>query len=258
MVLYRRVSGSVAFLPAERFAALPVRCEYGLEMCRTRTIRGNWWRANTGFLTTPRPEGRGFQPRGPGFLFHSRSPKGGPLRSYISSAGSNGKTCRQDVLRGVDVPVVPGAAGRALPRPGLEREFREQVPARRAGLGRRVPAVDHDHVPPRPGRLVLQHPPESTPPAVGDGLGERMVADHAGDVQVFDHDHVVVADQAGGGAVQEIGAGGADFPVYAGHLGPGFGLVRGLLLAASQPPLVAAEVTFPPGHAPAVRASSPP
>jgi FhuF-like iron-sulfur protein len=35
--------------------------------------------------------------------------------SYASSAGSHGKTCRQDVLRGVDVPVMPGAAGRARP-----------------------------------------------------------------------------------------------------------------------------------------------
>jgi hypothetical protein len=53
------------------------------------------------------------------------------LRSYISSAGvarvspGYGKTCRQDVLSGVDVPVVPGAAGRTLPRPGLQRKLRE-------------------------------------------------------------------------------------------------------------------------------------
>ena len=39
---------------------------------------------------------------------------------------------------------------------------------------------------------------------------------------VFEHDHVVVADEAGRGAVQEIGAGGADFPVGAGDLGLAF------------------------------------
>ena len=76
--------------------------------------------------------------------------------SDISSAGSNGKTCRQDVLRGVDVPVVPGAAGRALPCPGAEGEFREQVPAGGAGLAARVEPADHDQVPPGPGRLVLE------------------------------------------------------------------------------------------------------
>ena len=43
--------------------------------------------------------------------------------SYVSSAGiargapGYGKTCRKDVLGGVDVPVVPGAAGRASPLP---------------------------------------------------------------------------------------------------------------------------------------------
>ena len=60
--------------------------------------------------------------------------------SDISSAGigagsgAYGRTCRQDVLRRVDVPVVPGATGRALPRPGTEAQRREQVPARRARL----------------------------------------------------------------------------------------------------------------------------
>jgi hypothetical protein len=59
--------------------------------------------------------------------------------SYLSSAGiargapGYGKTCRKDVLRGVDVPVVPGAAGRASPLPGGQGQAREQVPARRAG-----------------------------------------------------------------------------------------------------------------------------
>ena len=43
--------------------------------------------------------------------------------SYVSSAGiargapDYGMTCRQDVLGGVDVPVMPGAAGRAGPVP---------------------------------------------------------------------------------------------------------------------------------------------
>ena len=68
--------------------------------------------------------------------------------SNISSTGiagvapGYGKTCRQDVLCRVDVPVVPGAAGGALPRPGVQAEVGEQVPARRAGLAGGVPAAD--------------------------------------------------------------------------------------------------------------------
>ena len=86
------------------------------------------------------------------------------------------KTCRQDVLSGINVPVVPGAAGRALPRPRAQAQLREQVPARHAGLAGGVPAVDHDQVPPGPLRLVLQLAPEFAPPAVGDGLGQLPVA----------------------------------------------------------------------------------
>ena len=48
----------------------------------------------------------------------------------------------------------------------------------------------------------------------------------------------MVPDQAGGGAVEEVGA---DFPVGAGGLGPGFGAVGGPGLAAGQAPLVAGQ-----------------
>ena len=55
--------------------------------------------------------------------------------SDISSAGSNGKTCRQDVLRGVDVPVAPGTAGRALPRPGAQGQVCEDATRARVNHG---------------------------------------------------------------------------------------------------------------------------
>ena len=160
-----------------------------------------------------------------GFLFHSRPHPGGPGVSDISSAGigtvsgAYGKTCRQNVLRRVDVPVVPGAAGRALPRPGVQAQRREQMPARRAGFRRRIPAVDHHEVPPVPLALVLQLAAELTPPAVADGLGQPAVADHVLDGQVLDHDDVVAADEAGAGAVEEVLASATDFPVGAGDLG---------------------------------------
>ena len=178
--------------------------------------------------------------------------------SDISSAGigagsgAYGKTCRKYVLRRVDVPVVPGTAGRARPVPGVQAEFGEQMPAHRAGLAGGVPAVDHDQVPPRPGRLVRQQLTEGAPPAVADGPGQGPVPDHVLHRQVFDHDHVMVADQGGGGAVQEIGAGRADLPVRAGDLRPGLDPVRGTALAAGQPALIPGQGLCPAGQLPRV------
>jgi hypothetical protein len=76
-----------------------------------------------------------------GFLFHSRLHPGGPGMADISSAGSHRSTSGQNVLRGVEVPVVPGAAGRASPSPNGKAQVGQQVPAPRAGLSGGVPAV---------------------------------------------------------------------------------------------------------------------
>ena len=114
--------------------------------------------------------------------------------SYVSSAGITrdfpgyGKTCRKDVLGGVDVPVVPDAAGRASPLPGRQAQLRKQVPACRAGLGRRVPAVNHDQAAAVPLTLVRKLPAELALAAVGDYPGQMPVADHAADIEIFDHD----------------------------------------------------------------------
>jgi len=70
--------------------------------------------------------------------------------SYASSAGmvlgvqGYGKTCRKDVLRRVDVPVVPGAANGARPVPRGQAKLGDPMPTCRARLGRRVPPVDDD------------------------------------------------------------------------------------------------------------------
>src|ERR1700739_1127968 len=128
--------------------------------------------------------------------------------SYVTSPGRHGKTCRQDVLRGVSVPVVPGAAQWASPVPDGQAQLREQVPARRAGLGRGVPAVDDDQVPAVPVAFVLELAAELGPPAVRDRAGQVPVRDHVADREVFDDDDIVVADQAGAGAGQGGGGGG--------------------------------------------------
>jgi hypothetical protein len=173
--------------------------------------------------------------------------------SYVTSAGSNGKTCRQDVLGRVGVPVMQGAAVRARPVPGGRAQGCEQVPAGRACLAGRVPPVDHDQVPSGRGCLVGDLAAELAPPAVRDRRGERPVADHVLHGQVLDHDDVMVADQAGGGAVQEIGPAGTDLPVGAGDLRPGLGAVRGAFAAAGEPALVPGQVPRPACQPPRVR-----
>ena len=167
--------------------------------------------------------------------------------SHISSAGiargapGYGKTCRQDILRRVHIPVVPGAAGRARPVPDGQTQFREQVPARRAGLRTRIPAVDYNQFAPVAFALVLKLAAELAPAAGADRAGQLPVAHHPGHVQVFDYDHVVLADEAGAGTVQEIGPRVADLAMGAGDFGRGLGPVGRSFPAAGRAPLVAGQ-----------------
>ena len=162
--------------------------------------------------------------------------------SYVSSAGSHRLTSGQDVLRGVDVPVMPGAARGTRPVPRGQAQFPEQVPARRAGLGTWVPAVDHDQVAPGALAFVLKLAAELAPATVRDDAGKVPVADHVPDGKILDHDHVVAANHAGAGTVQEITPGIADLAVRPGDLRLGLGPVRRAFLAAGQAPLVAGQV----------------
>src|SRR2546429_8987176 len=162
--------------------------------------------------------------------------------SYASSAGSHRLTGGQDVLRGVDVPVGPGAARGARPVPRRKAQLREQVPARRAGRAGRVPAVNYDQLASGALAFVLQLVAELAPAAVGDGLCELAVADHVLDGKILDHDHVVAADQTGAGTVQEITPGVADLAVGPGDLRPGLSPVGGAALVAGQAPLIAGQV----------------
>ncbi len=171
--------------------------------------------------------------------------------SDISSAGiarvapGCGKTCRKDVLRRVEVPVVQDAAGRASPRPGGQAQLGERELACRAGLGRGVPAAGHDQLAAGSLALVLQLAAELAPPAVADRPGQAPVADHVGDREVLDRDQVVAADQAGGGLVQEVAAGVGDLAVGPGDLGPCLGPVGRAFPATGEAALVAGEAGSP-------------
>lgn len=170
------------------------------------------------------------------------------MPSDISSVGLAGRlpgcdsTSRKNVLGRVEVPVVPGAAGRASPCPGRQVEPVEQVPAVRAGLRGRVPAVDHSEGASGAFGLVFEHAPKLAPCRVTDRFGEPAVFHHVRNREVFDGDQVVVADDPGGGLVEEVGAGVADLAMRGGDFGLGFAPVGRALLAVRHAPLVAGEI----------------
>src|SRR5689334_19318845 len=129
-----------------------------------------------------------------------------------------GKTCRKDVRGRVDVPVMPGAAGRARPGPGGQAQRGEQVPARRAGLRAWVPAVDDNQLTPVPPALVGELTAELAPAAVRDDPGQAPVLHQVLDCEILDHDHVAAPGQPGADTVQEVLPGVADLAVGAGDL----------------------------------------
>ena len=183
-------------------------------------------------------------PRELGFLFHRRRRPGCPGSSYIASAGSHREPLGQDVLSGVDVPVVPGAAGRTLPDPCRKAERCEQVSATGADLGRRVPAIHARQLPSVTLALISQHDPESGPASGGDRASESSVADHPGHVKVLNGDHVELADQAGTGLMQEVAACILDSGVLAGHLHARFSVVPGGFLTAGKSALISFQPLF--------------
>lgn len=97
--------------------------------------------------------------------------------SDVTSTGRHGKTCRQNVLSGVDIPVVPGAAVGARPLTRSEGEGGEQMPTGAACLAGRVPAVDHHELAVGLFGLVFQHPPEGSPTCIADRVSDGLLAE---------------------------------------------------------------------------------
>ena len=138
---------------------------------------------------------------------------------------------------------MPGAAGRALPRPGLQAQLREQVPARRARLAGRVPAADHDQAPPGPGRLVLQHRRKAPHPQSEMALAR----DRLRTMFFTARSSTTITSWSRTRAVEaRCRKSARDARTFrrAGDLGPGLGAVRGTALAAGQALLVAGQGPF--------------
>jgi len=150
----------------------------------------------------------------------------------------------QDVLSGVQVPVVQGAAGGARPVPCSQGKLRKEVSAVGAQFRRREEPVNDHQGPPIPGGLVLQLPAELAPPGITDRFREVVVANHVPHRQILNDDQIVAANHASAGLVEEVPAGVGDPGIR--FRDPGFGLapvLRSLGLAGHHP-LVAGQSLF--------------
>jgi len=199
-------------------------------------------------LTTPCLDRQGFRLSRAGLPGSSATACGGPGMSDIAFAGivrrtpDYGKTCRKNVLGRVYVPVVPGAAGRACPVPSGQAQFSNHVTARRAGLRTRVPAINHHQLPAVSLALVRELAAKLGPPAVGNRAGEPVVAAHAGDVEVFDGDEVVVPHHAHTDAMQKVASRVANLSVCPGDFCRCLPPIPAAPLTSSKTPLVTSQI----------------
>src|SRR5262245_39724885 len=110
-----------------------------------------------------------------------RSPRGSCRLSTAVHREPHGK----DVLRSVDLPVVPDTAPRirADPLAHVPRQHLVDVAASMAPLRTVIPAINLNQRAPIPRRLVLQLAHYLTPANVADALGQLQIANHVLDGQ---------------------------------------------------------------------------
>lgn len=138
-----------------------------------------------------------------------------------------------EILRGVDIPVVFASTLRTRPLPNIEPQLIEHVTAFSATLARREPSVHHNQRASVPRTFVRQLPAELSETRIGDMPREPRVLNHAFHVQVFDADNLVRAHESGGQRMQRVAP-----------------LIRDLAMRASntQPLFLAALRSFPPAR----------
>lgn len=108
----------------------------------------------------------------------------------------------QDVLCGVDIPIVGHAAVTACPGSDLQRHRFSERTTLGAQLRRWKPPVDHDNFASVPRTLVLQHRPKFTPSRIRDCAGELPILHHVADRQVLDYERLVLTYEPSGQFVQ--------------------------------------------------------
>src|SRR5258707_6624254 len=130
----------------------------------------------------------------------------GPSRSYRLSTGVHRASHGKNILRGIDISIMPDPTCRTRPLAHVQGQGVKHVPAGVATLGTGIPAVNLDQRAPIPGRFVLQLPPQLAPPDVTDGLGERVIADQVLDRQRLHAYRLVFTNEACHQLVRAIAA----------------------------------------------------
>ncbi len=82
--------------------------------------------------------------------------------------------------------------------------------------------------------FVAEHPDESSPSCVLDGLGEAVIPDHVSDLQVLDDDGAVGISHCAAGLVQEVASAILDLLVQPGDALAGSHAIPASLLLAGE------------------------
>lgn len=127
------------------------------------------------------------------------------LSSYVESR-------RKDIFCSVLVSVVLCLAAWASPVAHVEGKTLDDVAASGACFAARVESIYLYEFSTIPGALVREEGQKHVPSGVRDNSGEAVVADHPGDVQILDYDHLVLANESSGKLVHLVAA-------TVGHLG---------------------------------------
>src|SRR5258706_8540169 len=144
------------------------------------------------------PRGGSRCPRGAGLVWVS-------IGLVYRRPRNSGRTCRHnpahelgEVAGGVEIAIEHETALIAAECPFGQAQFGFHHATGRTGLGGRVPAVRDVHGAPGPTGFVLDLASEFAPADTGDAPGEAPVFQHAGDVEVLDHDRAVGPRESGG------------------------------------------------------------
>ena len=104
----------------------------------------------------------------------------------------------ENYLCGVVIAVTSLLAHRTHPSPDTQAEFVDSVSARRTRLARGQPARNLVHRAAVSVSLLIEKAYELAPPRIANCTRESAIADHPRNVQVFDVDHLVLANQRKG------------------------------------------------------------
>lgn len=114
------------------------------------------------------------------------------LSTFVLSLGASH---RENVLSCVYVAVVLVATFWALPPSNAEGHFLHAVPAGATGLASGSKLVDLPEIPSIPSSLVFELADKLKPTAIQDRFGKIFILDHIGDLQGFNVDRLVFANQ---------------------------------------------------------------